>query len=215
MIDSAHLTVTRTSYDEVSALYAERFGDMLRDRPLDRGLLAAFAELVSGGPVADLGCGPGYLTAHLRSLGLDAFGVDLSPEMIRLAREAYPGMRFEVGELSALDLAGESVGGVLSHWSIIHTPPAGVPAIFAEFGRVLAPGGHLLVCFAGHDDPGAPPEPYDHAVTTAYRWSPDQVSALLAEAGLTEVARLVHAGAEDPKRGFPAVNLVARKAARP
>lgn len=40
--------------------------------------------------VAELGCGPGRVTAHLRDLGLDVFGVDLSPVMIDLAREAYP-----------------------------------------------------------------------------------------------------------------------------
>jgi trans-aconitate methyltransferase len=38
------------------------------------------------GPVADVGCGPGNVTAHLHTLGLTAFGVDLSPEMVGLAR---------------------------------------------------------------------------------------------------------------------------------
>lgn len=71
---------TRTSYDAVAALYAELVTDMLGTRPLERAMLAAFAELAGGrGPVADLGCGPGHLTAHLRSLGLDVFGLDLSP----------------------------------------------------------------------------------------------------------------------------------------
>ncbi|MFZ0120625.1 MAG: class I SAM-dependent methyltransferase [Pseudonocardiaceae bacterium] len=42
------------------------------------------------GPVADLGCGPGRLTAHLHSLGLSLLGVDLSPSMVALARRTYP-----------------------------------------------------------------------------------------------------------------------------
>lgn len=67
-----------TPYDEVASLYADLFSDMLDTRPLERAMLAAFAELTDG-PVADLGCGPGHLTAHLRSLGLDVFGLDLSP----------------------------------------------------------------------------------------------------------------------------------------
>ena len=49
---------------------------------LIRQVLAAFAELArttDAGPVAELGCGPGRVTAHLRDLGLDVFGVDLSP----------------------------------------------------------------------------------------------------------------------------------------
>src|SRR6185437_13103308 len=64
----------RAAYNGSAARYAELFADpLLRDYPVERALLAAFAELVraSGGlPVADLGCGPGYLTAHLSSLGL-------------------------------------------------------------------------------------------------------------------------------------------------
>ena len=53
------------------------------DRPLERAIIQAFAELVGGeGPVADLGCGPGRTTARLASLGLDVFGLDLSESML-------------------------------------------------------------------------------------------------------------------------------------
>ena len=55
-----------------------------------RQVLATFAELTATaglGPVADLGCGTGRITAHLESLGLDAFGVDLSPAMVDRVRD--------------------------------------------------------------------------------------------------------------------------------
>jgi hypothetical protein len=42
------------------------FRDTFRDNPLDRAILGAFAEVVSAGgdgEVADLGCGPGHITA--------------------------------------------------------------------------------------------------------------------------------------------------------
>jgi len=45
----------RAAYDGAAARYAELFADSLRDYPVERGLLAAFAELVranGGGPVA-------------------------------------------------------------------------------------------------------------------------------------------------------------------
>jgi len=58
---------TRTAYDTVAILYTELFGDARKSHPLDRGLIAAFAELVHD-PVADLGCGPGHLTAYLAEL---------------------------------------------------------------------------------------------------------------------------------------------------
>jgi SAM-dependent methyltransferase len=177
-----------TPYDAVASLYAELFSDMLDTRPLDRAMLAAFAELTDG-PVADLGCGPGHLTAHLHSLGLDAFGLDLSPAMIALAREAHPELRFDQGSMTALDLGDEVLGGILAFYSVIHMPPHELPAVFAEFFRVLAPGGHLLLGFFAGDDPE--PQEFDHKVTLAYRWSPSTLAELLEKAGFAEVGRLV------------------------
>ncbi|HEX6402644.1 MAG TPA: class I SAM-dependent methyltransferase [Pseudonocardiaceae bacterium] len=53
--------------------------------------------------MGDLGCGSGRVTAHLRPLGLSAFGVDLSSAMVALARRAYPGLRFDQGSITAVD----------------------------------------------------------------------------------------------------------------
>ena len=94
-----------------------------------------------GGPVADVGCGPGYVTRHLQELGVDAFGIDLSPEMIAIARRDYPGVRFEVGTMTDLELADHSVTGVLAFWSVIHVPDSSVPGVFGQFRRVLRAGG--------------------------------------------------------------------------
>jgi SAM-dependent methyltransferase len=142
---------------------------------------------------------------------VDAFGVDLSSEMIGLARQAHPELRFEVGTMAALDVPDGGLSGVLSRYSIIHTPPERLPEIVAEFSRVLAPGGHLMLSFPGHDEPSELAEAYDHLVALAYRWSPDRVADLLREYRLQEVARLVYAPELDSKRGFPAVDLLARR----
>ncbi|MGO1798635.1 MAG: SAM-dependent methyltransferase, partial [Microbacterium sp.] len=64
---------------------------------------------------------------------------------------------------------------------LIHTPPADLPAVFAEFARVLAPGGALLIGFFD----GTSRRAFEHAVTRAYFWSPDDLRSLLAEAGFT------------------------------
>jgi SAM-dependent methyltransferase len=156
-----------SAYDAVAATYAELFRDTLDDSPLERAILGAFAELVKkggDGPVADVGCGPGHITAHLDGLGRAAFGVDASAEMIALARQAYPRLPFDQGSMAALDIADGALGGVLSRWSIIHTPPREVPVILAEFHRVLAPGGHLLVAFSASEGPSHPAQVFDHTV---------------------------------------------------
>ncbi|MEV0091951.1 methyltransferase domain-containing protein [Streptomyces sp. NPDC050738] len=213
MVEHDALTATRQAYDAAASEYAQLFRDALRDRPLDRAMLGAFAEVVgTGGRVADLGCGPGQVTAHLAGLGLDAFGVDASPAMIALAREDSPGLEFHVGSMTALGIADGALGGALSRWSIIHTPPAELPVILAEFSRVLAPGGHLLLGFSATDGPSHPTQIFDHAVAPAYRWAPDHLAMLLHTAGLVEVARMVREPLPTDRRQFKEVHLLARKA---
>ncbi|WP_344496390.1 class I SAM-dependent methyltransferase [Streptomyces enissocaesilis] len=188
----SHLRATADAYGAVADLYADLARDALGRLPLDRAVLAAFADLAraaDAGPVAELGCGPGYVTAHLRDLGLDVFGVDLSPVMIGLAREAHPDLRFEVGSMDALDLADGKLGGVVSWYSVIHVPPREIPSYFAEFRRVLAPGGILLLGF--FESEGGPVAAFDHRVATAYRWPIDDLAGLAREAGFVEVGRML------------------------
>ncbi|MET8339087.1 class I SAM-dependent methyltransferase [Streptosporangium canum] len=216
MTEPDFLTATRAAYDTSAALYAETIPERFHADPLNHAMISVFAELVRAagdGPVADVGCGPGHVTAHLRSLGVTAFGVDLSPEMVALARDAHPGLRFEVGLMDALEVEDASLAGVLANYSIIHTPPERLPGTLAEFHRVLAPGGHLLIAFQGYDDPTELAEAFDHKVSLAYRYSPGRVAELLLAAGLAEVARLVIAPGEDPQRGFPQAHLLARRTA--
>ncbi len=93
------LAATRRSYDTVAAGYADFVRNALTGQPHLLAALSLFATEVraaGGGPVADIGCGPGHITAHLRQLGVDAFGIDLSPGMISVAQRDHPGVRFEV-----------------------------------------------------------------------------------------------------------------------
>ena len=217
MTEDTHLTATRAFYDAVAEDYVRLVDDELDRRPLERGLLAAFAELVladGGGPVADLGCGPGRLTPHLAALGLDPFGVDLSPRMVQLARSQHPALRFEVGSLTRLDLPDGALAGALAWYSVIHLPAAQLPVVFAELHRVLRPGGRLLLAFKagaetrtierGYGNPDAPP--------LAVHWlPPGRVAGLVREAGLEVRAELVRAA--DPDERQPQAFLLAQRPA--
>ena len=124
------LADTRDSYDADAGAYAEQVEGLLETNPYLRASLALFADLVrdaGGGAVADIGCGSGYVTRHLHDLGVDAFGIDLSPEMVALATRDHPDIRFEVGTMTDLDLADGSLTGVLAFWSVIHVPDRSVP----------------------------------------------------------------------------------------
>ncbi|MGR6321686.1 class I SAM-dependent methyltransferase [Micromonospora soli] len=205
MTEPAHLVRTRAAYDTVAVDYAALVPGKLPDMPLGRAMLGAFAEQVrsgGGGSVADVGCGPGHVTAHLAGLGVDAFGVDLSPRMVDLARRAYPLLRFEVGSMTALAIPDGRLGGVLAWWSTVHTPPEVLPAVFAEFHRALAAGGHALLGFhAGDDEHVRLDHPYGHPVPLdLYPARPERVAAQLAEAGLEVTATLRQAPGEGLRR---------------
>ena len=187
MTDASVVAATRDSYDVLAAEHAEVVASGLDDRPLDRALFAAFAEMVQAGgnrTVVDVGCGPGRVTILLSRLGLDASGIDLSPGMVALARRTYPQLRFEEGSMLALDLPDASLGGLLAYYSIIHIPWEQRPQVFTEFHRVLAPGAVLMLVFQIGDDRGHRTEFLGTPVSVDwYRQQPDEVADLLREAG--------------------------------
>ena len=217
MTEPDFLRNTRASYDAVATAYAERLRDELAAKPLDRAMLAGFAEVVraaGAGPVADVGCGAGRVTAYLDGLGLPVFGIDLSPGMIEVARRTYPGLRFEVGSMLALDVPDAALGGVLAWYSVIHVPDERLPEAFAEFCRVLAPGGLVLLGFQVGDEVVHVAEARGHPVALDYRWRrPEWVAELLGQAGLVVRARLLREPDDDgdfPEREQQAF-LMARK----
>lgn len=202
MTEPAYLSAVRESYDLVAADYVTRVP--APPDALARAMLAAFAELVRDrGPVADLGCGPGRLTAHLAAFGLPAFGIDVSPRMIELARQAFPSLRFTVGSMTALAIGDAELGGILAFYSTFHTPPEWLPTIFAEFHRTLAPGGQVLVgTYVGDDEHFRPSTAYGgHPVSyESYLLPADRIVALLGEAGLVVTSRLLYEPEEGTKR---------------
>ena len=190
------LADTRTSYDTVAVNYADLVRNALSELQYLRSALTLFADGVlaaGGGPVADVGCGPGHITAHLHELGLDAFGVDLSPGMIAVARRDHPHLRFVVGSMTNLSLQAASLAGLLAWQSLIHIPDEEVPTVFEHFHRALRPGGLLQLLFhTGHGSQlktegygGHPMKVYVH------RRQPDKVAAGLRDTGFEVEAQFL------------------------
>jgi SAM-dependent methyltransferase len=199
--DLSFLDATRDSYDATVVEYVEMIDGHLETHPLEQALLSVFAELIRGGGnrrVADVGCGPGRLTTFLSQVGLDAFGIDLSPGMIAHARRTYPELRFEVGSMLDLDLADASLGGLLAWYSVIHVPWERRPDVFAEFHRVLAPGGRLMLAFQVGHDKHHRDEVFGKKINCDWhRQQPDEIVDLLRAAGFDHWSTTVRA-AEKP-----------------
>jgi len=136
----------RKSFNLAAEKYYELFKDEMKQKECDRIILDKFAgNFDSGSIVCDVGCGPGHITRYLLDKGLNVFGVDISERCIEIARRENPKVRFQVMDMARLDLADESIDGIVSFYSIIHTPKRLVNVLFSEFSRVLRRGGKILV----------------------------------------------------------------------
>jgi ubiquinone/menaquinone biosynthesis C-methylase UbiE len=143
----------RESYDRVAEEYANRRFNELQHKPLDRELLSRFATEVAGaGKVCDMGCGPGHVARHLRDLGTEVFGLDLSPGMLRQARILNPDIAFREGNMLALDLLHGTLAGIAAFYAIVNIPEESLPVVFREMERVLQPGGLLFLAFHAGDE---------------------------------------------------------------
>ncbi len=174
----------RQAYGAVAEQYIELFGGSAEVHADDRALISRHLS-IRPGAVLDVGCGPGHLTAHLRSLDVDAIGIDLVPEFIDHARAAHPDGRFELGSMHQLPLPDRSVAGILAWFSLIHVPPDDLDGVLAELRRSIVPGGALVAGFFDGDEVVA----FEHKVVTAFFWPADELSARLSRAGFTEVER--------------------------
>ncbi len=135
------------AYDRVAADYAAAFAAELAAKPLDCELLDRFAAAVAGrGPVWDVGCGPaGHVTRYLSDRGADVSGADLSPGVVQVASQRQPDLAFRVADMCALPAAAGSLAAAVAFYSVIHLPRDRIPVALAEFRRVLAAGGSLLI----------------------------------------------------------------------
>jgi SAM-dependent methyltransferase len=115
--------------------------------------MIAYEELVIGdlidefaaGPIADLACGTGRHLAGLVRDGRAALGVDGTPEMLAVAKHKIGRDRSVLsrGLLASLPIASQVLSGVVCALALEHVADLRPP--FAEFARVLRPGGHLVV----------------------------------------------------------------------
>lgn len=118
------------------------------------------AEVGEGQALLDVGCGTGTLAiAAARRVGPggSVVGVDPSPEMVARAsgkaRRAGVAVTFMAGAAQALPVPDGSIDVVLCTLVLHQLPGEGLHGAFAEFRRVLKPGGRLLVVDIGGPQP--------------------------------------------------------------
>ena len=138
---------TRRAYNLAAKKYHELFHNEMNEKAYDRNLLDSFANrFVRGSLICDAGCGPSaQIGKYLFDKGTRVIGIDISDRCIEMARVLNPDMSFKREDMMNMSFDRSVFDGVISYYSIIHTPKKFIGKIFREFHRVLKPGGYLLV----------------------------------------------------------------------
>ncbi|KAF2412379.1 hypothetical protein B1729_15480 [Microbacterium sp. B35-04] len=192
---SADVERTRTAYDEVAASYAAMLPDTRYEAAPELAMVQHFVEGLESRPAAvlDAGCGTGRMISHLLTLDpeLVIAGSDLSPAMLAEARSRHPELELVAADNAELPFADEPFDGVLAWYSTIHTPPHRLGVVYAEFRRVLRPGGLLLLGFQAGTGQRRLDKPYGHDVDLiAYLHHTPYVREALRQAGFRVTAVL-------------------------
>lgn len=135
-------SVVIPTYNKIAQKYTDTyFNDVLEIPRVDKFI----SSLLTDANVLDIGCGPGNWTKYLMDKGFDVEGIDLSTEMIRIAKEKVPQGKFKLMDMRKLDYPDETFDGIMSFYSLIHIPSEQIISVLRELFRVLKSSGVLML----------------------------------------------------------------------
>ena len=108
-------------------------------------ILREFLSPIGGKRILDIGCGSGALAATLSSEGAKAVGIDVEETAIESARHNAPLAEFRTGSASRLPFPDQAFDAAIFVNSLHHVEVPSMAQALFEAGRVLKPGGYLIV----------------------------------------------------------------------
>lgn len=131
-------------FDSIADEYVNYFGD---DQEFIDEIKKFTLQLKKDSTILDLGCGNGYITNYLCSLGLNAIGIDFSSKMISIAKKRFPKLNFLLEDFANIESHFEenSVDGLISIYSLYFVPKEQLDEVLKSLSKVLKKGGKFLL----------------------------------------------------------------------
>jgi SAM-dependent methyltransferase len=154
-------------------------------------------QLSSSAPVLDLGAGPCFDSAELRSLGLRVISVDRSWGMLIAAREQFPGLRVQA-DMSLLPFQPDSLAGVWACASLLHLERDQLIPVVSSIRQVLVSSGALFVSLKHGTGEGWETSKFGPDAPRWFTyWSEDEFDSALRSAGFDILESATQAGVQD------------------
>lgn len=197
------------TYDKIAQAYTkEFFEDKIDIKHLDR-----FLSLLPGGAkILDVGCGPGQFTKYFLKKGFVAEGIDLSSEMLKIARKMVPKGVFKIMDMRKLKYPNKSFDGLCVAYSFYHIPSKQATGVLKGCNRVLKPNGIIILMLQKGKGEGIMPEPFNPKEKMFFKYyQKGEIKNLLKKSGF----KTIYEAERKPRSGLELKQiklfLIARK----
>lgn len=175
------IELNKNAYNNSAKKYNER--RVIYNKTIDD--LDIFVQnLPKNGKVLDAGCGAGEPVARFMvDHGLTVTGIDISEEILKIAKKSVPEADFQVMDLTDLSFEDESFDGIAAFYSVIHVPREEHEQIFSEFNRILKQNGLILVTMGAEEWEGEEEDLIEGHRMFWSHYSPEESKAIIEKAG--------------------------------
>lgn len=176
------IQMTIAAYDKNCGSYADKF--MQYDPYITH--VTEFAKLLENGfTVLDIGCGPGNVAKQLYAVKeLAITGIDLSAEMLELAKRNVPQGNFQLQDSRKADFPSELFDAVMLSFSIVHLEDAEAKSVLANAVKWVRSGGYVYLSFMDGKQPGFEITSFSEQPLYFNYFQEDEIKEFLEQRGL-------------------------------
>jgi len=176
--------ITIESYNKTAEKYYKTVTnfDMLPE-------LNEFLELIHpDSKILDLGCGPGHHSKFFRERGFDVTGIDLSTEMIKIAKREVKGVDFKVMDILNMTFNNETFDAVWASASLLHIAKQNIQSTLLSIRQILKKGGHFYLSLKeGQDEYIIKDDRYSSLNKFYSFFTVDEIHLLLKNVGFDDI----------------------------